>query len=162
MKPGIWTALVHVAEALCALCLIVLCIIVMYEVVARYVFDAPTIWVQEVAVYLLIAATFVGLAPTQHAGEHIRIDVLTRRLPGRARHRLEIVTLLCIAVFAAVAGWGGWELAQQSLRFGRRSPTLLAVPVWIPQLLLPIGMALLAVGALIAAVQLACTRNRHA
>ncbi len=153
MKPGLWSAIVQVAEALCALCILVLGAIVMYEVVSRYVFDAPTIWVQEIAVYLLIAVTFLGLAPTQHAGEHIRIDVVSKRFSAAARRRLEIVTLLSIAALAAVAAWGGWQMVEQSLRFGRRSPTLLAVPVWIPQLLLPFGMALLALGALVARME---------
>jgi C4-dicarboxylate transporter DctQ subunit len=159
MKRGPWVVVVRAVHELCAACLLVLCAIVVYEVVSRYAFDEPTIWVQEVAVYLLIAVTFLGLAPTQHAGEHIRIDVLTRRLSEPARRALEAVTLLSLAAFALVAAWGGGQMVAQSLRFGRRSPTLLAVPVWIPQLLLPIGMLLLAFGALVAAWHLTRRRN---
>lgn len=143
-----WTRIIRSAEFLCIACILAIAAIVMYEVVARFAFDAPTVWVQECAVYLLIALAFLGLAPAQQQGEHIRIDVLLRKLPPRVRFALEVFTCLAIALFAGVATWGGSQMVQQSLRFGRRSLTLLAVPVWIPQLLLPIGMGLLAIGAL--------------
>lgn len=150
----LWTVVIRLAESLCSVCILAITAIVMYEVIARSMLDAPTIWVQECAVYLLIAVAFFGLAPTEHVGENIRIDILSRHFPPPVRHWLEIATCLLIALFAAVAGWGGWQMVQQSLRFGRRSPTLLAVPVWIPQSLLPIGMALLLFGALWAAWRL--------
>jgi C4-dicarboxylate transporter DctQ subunit len=146
-----WSALLHGAEFLCAACILAIAAIVMYEVVARSIFDAPTIWVQEVAVYLLLAVGFLGLAPAQAAGEHIRIDVLTRRFAGSLRRRLEIVICLAIAAFSGIAVWGGVDMVQQSLRFGRKSVTLLAVPVWIPQLLVPIGWSALMITALLGA-----------
>lgn len=143
-----WTRIIRTAEFLCIVCILAIAAIVMYEVVVRFAFDAPTVWVQECAVYLLIALAFLGLAPTQQKGEHIRIDVLLKKLPPRVHLALEIFTCLAIALFAGVATWGGLQMVQQSLRFGRRSLTLLAIPVWIPQLLLPIGMGLLTIGAL--------------
>lgn len=143
------------ALALCAATLFAIAGIVVYEIAARYLFDAPTIWAQEISVYLLLVCAFIGFAPTMHAGEHIRIDLLVRRFGPRARGALELVTCLAIAAFAAIAAWGGYETVRQSLRFGRRSLTLLAFPVWIPQLVVPLGMLLLFAAALLRAWQAA-------
>ena len=140
--------------ALCAALILALCAVVLYEIAARYLFDAPTIWAQEISVYLLLACAFFGFAPTMYAGEHIRIDLLVKRL-GRARSALELATCL------AIAAWGGYETVLQSLRFGRRSLTLLAVPVWIPQLVVPVGMLLLCAAALVRAWQAARALRNH-
>jgi len=135
-------------QTLCGLCIAGMGVAVVYEIAARSLFDEPTIWAQEVSVYLLIALAFLGLAPTHAADEHIRIDLLTRRLGPRVQLLLRAATLVAIATYSAVAAYGGIEMVRQSLRFGRRSLTLLSVPVWIPQLLIPLGMGLLALVAL--------------
>lgn len=140
-----WAVVLRFVEAVCGALVLLIGAIVMYEIVARWAFNAPTTWVQECAVYLLIALAFFGLAPTDRAGEHIQIDVLTKRLSGRVRTRLQVLTAGAVAIFASIAVWGGWEMVAQSLKFGRRSLTLLAVPVWIPQLALPLGMTLLVI-----------------
>lgn len=142
--------------ALCAATLLAIAAIVVYEVAARYLFNAPTLWSQEISVYLLLACAFLGFAPTMQAGEHIRIDLLVRRFGTRARSALELATCLAIAAFAVIAAWGGYETVRQSLRYGRRSLTLLAVPLWIPQLVVPLGMLLLLAVVLLRAWQAAC------
>jgi TRAP-type C4-dicarboxylate transport system permease small subunit len=141
-------ALLAIAEQACAACVLLIAAIVMYEVVARAVFGAPTIWVQEIAVYLLLATAFLGFAPTLQAGEHIRIDMLSNRFGARVRRALGFTSHIAIAVFAGIAAWGGLEMLLQSLRFGRKSLTLLEIPVWIPQLVIPIGCTLLMLAAL--------------
>jgi TRAP-type C4-dicarboxylate transport system permease small subunit len=141
-------AVLAAAEHICAACILAIAFVVLYEIVARFVFDAPTTWSQEIAVYLLLALTFLGLAPTLAANEHIRIDMLARRFRPRVRRALEVVVCLSMAAFAAVAAWGGVDMVRQSLRFGRKSLTLLEVPVWIPQLLVPIGSVMLLATAL--------------
>jgi len=145
------SVLMEVAESLCAACVLAIAAIVIYEIVMRTVFNAPTIWVQEVAVYLLLATAFLGFAPTLAAGQHIRIDILSNRFGARTRAALECMFNLAIAAFAALVVWGGSQMLLQSLRFGRKSLTLLEVPVWIPQLLVPIGGCLLMLSALHAA-----------
>lgn len=146
-----WSRFLDASQSLCALCVLGMAFAVGYEIVARGLFDAPTIWSQEVSVYLLIAIGFLGLAPTLGTDEHIRIDLLTRRMAAPVQKTLRIVSLMMIAVYAATAAYGGVEMVRQSLRFGRRAPTLLAVPVWIPQMLIPIGMGLLALAAIVGA-----------
>jgi len=144
-----WTRVLGVSQLICALAILGMGITVTYEIIARYFFDAPTTWAQEISIYFLLALALLGLAPTLAADEHIRIDLLTRKLPLAVQLWLRICALAAIAIYAGIAAVGGWGMMQQSLRFGRKSLTLLEVPVWIPQTLLPIGMALLALTAVV-------------
>ena len=133
------------AEYAAAAAIGVIALLVAYEVAARYVFDAPTLWNQDLCIYLLLWAAFLGLAPAERAGEHIRIDLLFSKLPPRARHWIELLTYLAVAGFALLVAWTGAEAALQSYHFGRRSLSLFSVPMWIPQSCVPVGMALMAI-----------------
>lgn len=121
--------------------------LVLYEIGARYLFDAPTIWSQDLSIYLFLWFAFLGLGPTERAGHHIRIDLLYVKLPAAPRRTLEVATYLCVTAFALVAAWYGAEAAMQSLRFGRRALSLFSVPLWIPQLSLAVGMLIMALEA---------------
>ncbi|MBI4590857.1 MAG: TRAP transporter small permease subunit [Candidatus Rokubacteria bacterium] len=46
-----------------------------YEVVARYLFNAPTTWILDVSIYLTMGATFLAAGHTLRAGAHIRMDL---------------------------------------------------------------------------------------
>ena len=67
----------------------------LYEVVARYVFGAPTLWAFDIA-YMSTGALFVlGAAQALRQDAHVRIDVLSSRFPprvrgGHRRHRLPV------------------------------------------------------------------------
>ena len=155
-----WARVLGASQLVCALAILGMAVTVSFEIIARYFFDAPTTWSQEISVYLLIALALLGLAPTLSADEHIRIDLLTLRLPVALQRWLRITALAAIAVYAAIAAYGGYEMVRQSLRFGRRSLTLLEIPVWIPQLLIPIGMGLLAATAVVGIVALLSERKQ--
>jgi TRAP-type C4-dicarboxylate transport system permease small subunit len=135
------------AEALSIVLLIAITALVLYEVGARFLFNAPTIWSQDLSIYLFLWFAFLGLGPTERAGHHIRIDLLHTKLPGGTRRVVEALTYLGVTAFALVAAYYGAEAAMQSLRFGRRALSLFSVPLWIPQLSLAVGMLIMAAEA---------------
>ena len=62
--------------------------IVCFEIFSRYIFNAPTSWITEVATYDLVAVAFLGLAAAQRAGAHIQVELLLNSLSARARVEL--------------------------------------------------------------------------
>lgn len=140
-------AVTGVAEYAAATATGAIALLVASEVVARYVFGAPTLWSQDLCIYLMLWAAFLGLAPAERAGEHIRVDLMLTKLPPRARHWIEIITYLAVAGFATLVAWTGAEAAMQSYQYGRRSLSLFSVPMWIPQSCVPVGMGLMAIEA---------------
>jgi TRAP-type mannitol/chloroaromatic compound transport system permease small subunit len=86
---------------------------VSYEVVARYAFNSPTIWVFDVT-YMLYAAIFMlGAAHALHKGAHIRTDFYFERWSVRTRGTIDTVAYLLLffpslAILLAVSGHEAW------------------------------------------------------
>ena len=114
-----------------------------YEVVARYVFNAPTIWAEEMSRFFQIWATYLAAAYVLRHRHMIRITLLVDRLGARARRWAEAFSLICIAGFCGVAIWWGVEIVVDSIEKGRASSTMLGVPKWYTEIAIPIGFGLL-------------------
>ena len=114
-----------------------------YEVVMRYIFNAPTIWVQEVTIYLTILSGFLALAYALKENAHVKVDFVTAHLGGKTALAVEILAALMAILFVVVLGWEGIKMALGTFEAHEHSPTLLRVPVWIPQSFIPLGAALL-------------------
>jgi TRAP-type C4-dicarboxylate transport system permease small subunit len=128
---------------LCGMGILVMCLILVFEVVCRYSFNSPTIWAQEISIYIYTWVMMAGGAYTLMKGKHVRIDVLMERLPRRAAGALEIMTSALGAIFCAIVSVQAWEMMASSFQYGKLSPTLLRIPMWIPQTALLLGFVLL-------------------
>lgn len=68
---------------------------VFYEVVARYLFDAPTIWAFDLT-YILYGTIFMlGASYTLLKGAHIRTDMLWETFTDRRKGWIDLVTYVC-------------------------------------------------------------------
>jgi TRAP-type C4-dicarboxylate transport system, small permease component len=114
-----------------------------YEVVCRYFFRSPTIWAQEMSIYFSCGPCSPAGAYTLQQGKHVRIDLVIEHLSIRTQHFLEMVTSVAGMVFCAVITWQAYEMIVASIGYNKVSATLLRVPMWIPQMALLLGFALL-------------------
>ena len=68
-------------------------LIVAADVVLRYTLNAPFTWAYDfVSLYLMAALFFLSLADTFRHDRHVRVDIITARLPPPVRRALEILT----------------------------------------------------------------------
>lgn len=78
----------------------------------RYVLGRPLVWTEEAARYFYIWTCYLGAAAAYHPGAHIRIGVVTDRLPPGPRRGIELAGLACtglfFVVFVAQAGHLAW------------------------------------------------------
>jgi len=79
----------------------------------------------------------------------VRVDLVTGRLPGRARGWLRAGGLVLGLVFLAIVIWTTAQSALTAYRYGRVSAVML-YPLWPPMALIPLGLALLACVMLVA------------
>lgn len=102
-----------------------LILVVAYEVVMRYVFNAPTKWVFEATTFIYGMHYMLGIAYTHKHDGHVAIDVFESRLPKRPRTILRLIVNLVIfmptvgmlaiwSVIYAASSWQNWERASTS------------------------------------------------
>jgi C4-dicarboxylate transporter DctQ subunit len=117
---------------------------VFYEVMARYVFNAPTEWSLEITTYALVWAGFLGAGHAHRHRRHVRVDLFVERLSPGVQRRLGLWTeLLALAVCVLVLVYGT-RFVYESYVTEATSVSPLRVPLFIPELAVPIGAALIA------------------
>lgn len=119
-----------------------------YEAFARYLFNAPTQWTQDVSITLQVWFTYLGMALVLKQREMIRISALLAIAPAWARYVLEGLSLVIIFLFSVMAVNEGYGVVIDSYTLDRRQPTMLAMPNWIAELPVVVGFALLALQSL--------------
>lgn len=128
---------------LSGLATLVLAVIISFDVLMRYFFNQPQLMVDEVGPYLLLVVIFGAAAQTFRVGGHVRVDLVTAGLTRPARAWLRAVNLVLGVVFLAVVIWVTTQSALTAFRYGRVSAVLL-YPLWMPMLLIPAGLLLMA------------------
>lgn len=116
-----------------------------YEVFARYVLDAPTIWSFELSYMAMGAHFIIGAAYTLRSHAHIRIDILYIGFSDRTRALVDVIGYMVL--FLPVVAWvsfGLWEYWVEAFESGELSGQSAWNPViWPFRLCFFIGFALL-------------------
>lgn len=118
-------------------------IAVFYDVVARYVFNSPTIWANEVATYFMQFIVFFTMGFLHLGRKHLRVTFFIERMEGSTRKVIETITDVLIIPYALVLCIYGYNLAEHAFVLGMTSPSLLAVPLWLPYSFIAAGGILL-------------------
>lgn len=109
----------------------------------RFVLNGSTVWQTEIVVFLVIAATLVGLPFVQFQRGHVNVDLIPLSLKGKARFGLAVITLALSIAITSVMLFYGYEYWHFAWARGWTTDTVTAVPLWIPYLSLPVGFGLL-------------------
>ena len=84
-----------------------------YEVASRYLFNAPTIWADEIGFMATGAQFLLGMAYTLNRGAHIRIDVLSTTMSEKTK---AVIDLLCyVGLLTPFVAWVSWTLFFRAL-----------------------------------------------
>ena len=133
--------------ALAACFMVGLLVAVLLSVIGRQLhFNIPGI--DAYAGYLMAGAGFLALAHTLKRGEHIRVTLLIGRLQGAPQRAMELWALFAASLLALLAAFYSVRLAWQSYSFHDISTANDATPLWIPQLSMALGTAVLAIAFL--------------
>ena len=119
--------------------------IVSYEVIMRYLFNSPTVWVNEISRFLQIWATYLALTYSFDRKEFIRITVLYDKLNEAGKKVLDFISAIFILTFSSFVLYFGWLIAYDSLKVGRTSSTILDVPSFLTELAIPLCFGFLVI-----------------
>jgi TRAP-type C4-dicarboxylate transport system permease small subunit len=125
-----------------ALACIILCLVMLsigLEVVLRYFFDRPQVWVIELSEYALLYITFLGAAWVLKADGHVKVDIFTALLDARARAICSLAGFIVCVMVALVLVVYGTRVTWDHFSEGIYNPTILEVPKSAILLVIPLG-----------------------
>ncbi len=105
---------------------------------AAYSFD-------DFAGFAMAASSFLGLAYTLRANEHIRMTLVLHHTRPLARRVLEVACLAIAAFLVGLFAWFTCDMTITSYQLHDVSQGLVPVPLWIPQSGVALGLAVLAI-----------------
>ena len=112
---------------------------VTWQVISRYVFQAPSSFTDELSRYMLIWLGMLGAAYVAGKNDHLAIDILPQKLTGKAKSRLLIfIHITIIAFVLPVMILGGSNLVYITYVLGQKSATL-QVPLAYVYAIIPIS-----------------------
>jgi TRAP-type mannitol/chloroaromatic compound transport system permease small subunit len=118
-------------------------IIILYEIICRYIFNSPNVWTNELCQYIFAAYTVLTGGYLMRLGMHINVDILYVHFPPRWQTLSKIITfpffLLFVGAFLIIAVGFGWE----SLSKFEHSGSAWDPPIFLVKICVPIGALLL-------------------
>lgn len=134
------------------LLIVALVLVMFYEVVARYVFEKPTLWANELSLWMAGAIfLFSGLYAMQQRS-HIRIYLLYDLMPRNVQRVCDLFSTLLIVGFAWVMLWGSYNEARDKFMRWETFGTAFDPP--IPATIKPLLIVFICLVALQAVVNL--------
>ena len=151
--PALMTALRVAAGAM-----LVLSVAINFaNIIGRYFLSVSIPWAEEMMLFLMIGAVFLGIGPVGWLGRHIRMDVVVSLLPPRARELFEIFSDLVTIATCVMLAIFAWPVMTMLAELDQRS-AMANIPLVVPQAVVPFGLLLM---ALLIAVRLLVHGVRH-
>lgn len=83
------------------------------DVVGRTLWSRPIHGTVELSSYMLAIFILLGIAYTHQVRGHVRVTMLTSRLPVQAGHVLDLVTTLLSLFIIGLLAWQGWVVGME-------------------------------------------------
>lgn len=121
-----------------------LALFLLYDVVMRFAFNAPTIWCHELSLHIFGAyAVLAGPYVLLH-DEHVKIDLVYNLFSKRGRAIIDSFTYLLFFMFIGLLFWHGLHIGMRAFELKQTvSPSPWASPVWPVKLTVPLAAFLM-------------------
>lgn len=127
-----------------AVILLIVAMVVMCQMILmRYLFRAPTIWQTEVVVFAATAAIFIGAPYVLMKKGHVGVDVIEMMMSAPNRRRMQCLGAVLGLVFCVLMSVASGIYVYEAWEGGWTTPTIAAIPLWIPATPMLVGFGLL-------------------
>ena len=134
---------------LSSLLLVSLVLLIMTEIFIRYFFNMSTMIADEYSGYLFLASIFLGLSYTFKEDAHIRINILTSKLSKKSNKFIDIVAGIITAIVLGFMLYRTVLFTYDSYKMEMLSESVSATPLYLTQIVMPIGILLFLLSILI-------------
>ena len=128
--------------------------LIVFEVIARKLFDFSLQGVDEIGGYVVAITGTFGFAYALIERTHTRIDIVLDHVPSWLRNLLNVLAYGLVTAASVFMLRYAYEALNESILFGSLSPTPLQTTMWIPQSLWVAGLVLFCITALAILVHL--------
>lgn len=122
--------------------------VLLFEIVSRYVFHAPTTWGLELAIMLFGPYFLLGGPYLLHLKGHVTLDLLKQRFSAAAQRRIDLVNFPMIIIFCGILLYYSAPSAWSSWSFRETSFTAWNPPIWPVKACVPIALVLMLLQAI--------------
>ena len=138
--------LIGIGRAGAELSLVAMMALISLEVVCRSFLGFSLTIVDETCGYLVVALLFLGMGYSLREQALLRVEFIINALPSGLRNWVELLFDVAALGFTLVVLYQMGRLAISSWERGMVAPTLMETPIYIPQIVMPVGALLLALG----------------
>jgi len=117
--------------------------IVLYEVIARYLFNAPTQWANELMLMGCGFTYVMGGAWVLHGQKHVKMELLYDRLSTRGKALIDAITFLFFLLYLGLFLWVSGKLAWESLQIREATGSSWNPPFYPIKIALTVGVLFL-------------------
>jgi TRAP-type C4-dicarboxylate transport system permease small subunit len=148
---NLFTRINKITVFIASLVLIATAVMLTYDVFRRYVFNAPLPASVEISSLLQAWVIFLPFAFTLAVGQHVRVTILTSRLPRTVQKSLNVLSCLVTGVVCLFLSWFAWVEFKVSWDLNEIMMAPIIVYWWIGKFAAPVGMFLFAAQAFVLA-----------
>jgi len=116
---------------------------IIYEILMRYLFHLPTLWVSESMVFGCGVSYVLGAAWALKDNRHVKIDLIYGRLTPRQRAIMDSITFPFFVLYLGVFFWAAANYAWRSILLRETAGSAWDPPVYPIKTALMVGVALL-------------------
>lgn len=118
-------------------------ILVLVQIVLRYFFSVGIMGGSEIVRHLVLWVAFLGAGLAARDRKHIRIESAQHLLSLQTRRLFDVITSLFSVVVCGILVWASLEFVSLDYK-GGGSIAFFRTPVWVLQIIIPIGYAAVA------------------
>ncbi len=119
-------------------------LVLLANVISRYLFDAPLFFAEELALLLLVWMGYLAVSYSVYRSDQIGMGLVVDKLSQSNKRRVAIVVDVILIVISAILLWAALQWLQSSSIFFERAVTL-NVPKWPFYLVIPLFWSLMLV-----------------
>lgn len=121
-----------------------------YQVVTRFVFDAPSTWSEVVTRSAMIWSVFLGTAVAFRQGAMISVEIIQTSLPRRLGLGLYLLAGVLSVLFFAILAWQGWLMSGRVMS---QNLAALGISIAWAYAALPVGSIFIMIAILAAMIR---------
>lgn len=129
-------------DGLLASLLLAMLALALYQIGARNLFGSGLMWGDGAVRYMVLWLTFLGALVATRRNDHIRIDLISRFVPGPLGRLLGRVAALGAAFVCGLFAWHSGRFVVDEFTYG--GVAFGAVPTWIAGSVMPVASGLMA------------------